>query len=207
MRLVFLAILSLIPVLSFSQTEAKTSDGKEVILYDDGTWEFKKEIKEIANVSSSEISSTKSAQGNTEEIYFATSVRLDRFFGDPQNKIRGKAKCIIDNGQPKVEFTWEVYLGDGNRYFGYLKEGTPISLKLKQNNTINLSLDENVQTDVREKYKVTIFRGTSILTKDQLALLLQYPVETVSIEWKKNAEEYNLENPEFFRKELSQLLK
>ncbi len=207
MRLVFLAILSLIPVLSFSQTEAKTSDGKQVILYDDGTWEYKKEITEVVNASSNEISSSLNAKGNLEEIYFATSVRLDRFFGSPQNKIRGKAQCFIENGQPKIEFTWEVYLGDGNRYFGYLKEGTPISFKLKQNNTINLSLDENVQTDVREKYKVTIFRGTSNLSKDQLALLLQYPVETVSVEWKKNAEEYNLENPEFFRKELSLLLK
>ncbi len=207
MRLILLAILALSPILSFSQTDAKTSDGKQVILYDDGTWEYKKEVKKIVNVDSKNFSEAKSIKGNLEEIYFATSERLDRFFGEPKNRIRGKAQCIIEKGQPKVEFTWEVYLGDGNRYFGYLKEGTPVNLKLKQNNNIQLSLTENVQTDVREKYNATIFRGTANISKEQLAILLQFPVETISVDWKKKSEEYTLEKPEFFRKELTELLK
>jgi len=207
MKFILLAILAFSPIILFSQIEAKTSEGKDVILYNDGTWEYKKEVKPLVSIESEDLAADKNAKGNTEEIYFSTSTRLDRFFGNPQNKIRGKALCFIENGQPKIEFTWEVYLGDGNRYFGYLKEGTSVDLKLKQNNDINLSLTENILTDIREKYNVTIFKGTANISKEQLALLLQYPVETMSVSWKKNPEEYSLEKPDFFRNEFTSLVK
>ncbi len=175
MRSVFLAFFALSSLLSYGQTEATTTNGKQVILYNDGTWEYKQEIKQIENIGSNNLALDKSIEGNLEELYFATSERLDRFFGHPQNKIRGKAQCFIDKGQAKLGFTWEVYLGDGNRYFGYLKEGTPLSLKLKQIDIIPLTLDENIQTDVREKYKVTIFKGNFQFNKRPISSLNSIP--------------------------------
>ncbi len=191
----------------FAQTEATTKDGKEVTLYDDGTWEFKKEISETVKVESTSISENMNAESEIKEIYFCESERLDRFFSSPKNKIRGKAKCIIKNGKPQIEFSWETYLGDGNRYFGYLKSGTMVTLKLKGDNNIQLTLTKDLLTEAREKYNVTIFKGTADVTNEQVALLVKYPIETVTVDWKKKPEEYKVDNTDFFRSEFVTLLK
>ncbi len=208
MKIVFIVIALLCSVISIAQTqEATTTEGKTVILYNDGTWEYKTEATEDVKIEPTSISNDVNAEGEMTEIYFSTSDRLDRFFGNPKNKIRGKAKCFIVNGQPKIEFMWETYLGDGNRYFGYLKEGTVVTLKLKDEKQVQLTLDENINTDAREKYHVTIFTGTANITNEQVALLVKYPVESIMVEWKKKPEEYKAENTNYFRSEFVKLLK
>ncbi len=208
MKIVFIVIALFSSIISIAQTqEATTTEGKTVILYNDGTWEYKTEGNEEVKIEPTSISNDVNAEGEMAEIYFSTSDRLNRFFGNPKNKIRGKAKCFIVNGQSKIEFMWETYLGDGNRYFGYLKEGTVVTLKLKDEKQVQLTLGENINTDAREKYHVTIFSGTANVTNEQVALLVKYPVESIMVEWKKKPEEYKAQNTNYFRSEFVKLLK
>ncbi len=208
MKIVFIVIALFSSIISIAQTqEATTTEGKTVILYNDGTWEYKTEGDEEVKIEPTSISNNVNAEGEMAEIYFSTSDRLNRFFGNPKNKIRGKAKCFIVNGQSKIEFMWETYLGDGNRYFGYLKEGTVVTLKLKDEKQVQLTLGENINTDAREKYHVTIFSGTANVTNEQVALLVKYPVESIMVEWKKKPEEYKAQNTNYFRSEFVKLLK
>jgi hypothetical protein len=206
MRIVFLVLLVFSTVLSYAQLEAVTKDGREVILHENGNWEFKKELVVEADTKI-KLDKALTGQSEMEEMYFAVSKRLERFFSGTKNKIRGKSMCIFENGQAKIAFQWETYLEDGNRYFGYLKEGTKVSLKMKNNENIDLILSQAVGTDIREKYKVTIFTGTALLSPEQLHMLLTYPVETTVVNWKKDAEEYPVNDGDFYRHTFHELMK
>ncbi|MCW3807512.1 hypothetical protein [Plebeiibacterium marinum] len=205
-RIILLFFMTFISSSIFAQIEATTSEGKKVVLYENGTWEYVTEAvttTEIETITSSDLS----ARGEMQEIYFAVSKRLERFFGSPKNKIRGKSQCQIVNGQAKITFQWETYLGDGNRYFGYLKEGKTLKITLRGGKEIPLTLTENVTTDIRDKYNVTIFSGTALINEDQLSSLLKLPAESVIVDWKKNSEEYKIEDQGFFRTNFTELLK
>ncbi len=182
--------------ISFSQIKAVTEAGKNVILNEDGTWEWVKEAKKDVVL---DISEGRNAVSDRCENYFTVSKRLDRFFSNPKNQIRGSSVCVLENGTPKIKFLWEVYLGDGNRYFGYLKEGAKVDLITTSGEKIELTLSEDVKTDIRETYNVTLFSGTATLSQDQLSAILTNSVKSVEVFWKKNSEIYELKNKDDFK--------
>lgn len=206
MRIVFLVLAVFSTLLIHAQIEAVTKDGREVVLFENGNWEFKKETVVEADTRI-ELDKSWTGQSKMEEMYFAVSKRLDRFFSGTKNKIRGKSMCVFENGQAKIAFQWETYLEDGHRYFGYLKEGTKVSLKMKNNDSVDLILSQAVETDIREKYNVTIFTGTALVSPEQLHKLLTYPVETTVVHWKKDAEEYPVNDGDFYRHTFQELMK
>ncbi len=202
MRCIFLSVFFVISLVSYSQIKAVTDDGRAVLLKEDGTWEWQ------SDVTTDEVSVVKVKDGESErsENYFAESKRLDRYFSNPKNKIRGSSTCVIEEGVAKIKFIWEVYLGDGNRYFGYLKEGTKVNLLTNSGEVIDLVLNEDVDTQLKEKYNATIFAGTCSLTKQQLSKLCSTPIKSVEVFWKKNSEVYEMEDSNIFKESFNSIL-
>ncbi len=202
MRYIILCAFLTFSFVSFSQTKAVTEDGKTVLLNDDGTWEWQS-VKTDTTVS---VSKSKDVESDRFENYFTESERLDRYFSNPQNKIRGSSTCVIEGGVAKIKFLWEVYLGDGNRYFGYLKEGTKVSLITNKGEKIDLTLNENVNTELKEKFNVTIFTGTCSLNQQQLSKICNTSIKSIEVFWKKKSEVYALKDVNAFKKAFDSII-
>ncbi len=203
MKFVLLYFFLAFPLISFSQINAVTETGKKVVLNEDGTWKWVEEdkSKDVLNLSEGI-----NAESDRRENYFTVSKRLDRYFSNPKNQIRGSSICVVENGTPMIKFIWEVYLGDGNRYFGYLKEGAKVNLITNTGEKIELILNEDVKTDIREKYNVTLFSGTASLSQDQLSVILSNSIKSVEVFWKKNSETYELKNKDDFKESFSSIM-
>lgn len=186
-----------------AQIEATTMDGKEVLLYNNGSWEYV--VMDTSTVKTS-INSELNVESEMEELYYTVSPRLSRYFGEQKGKIRGRARCKVVNGQVQIAFQWEVILADAYRYFGYIKPGKKITLKTKNNDEIIMLLTEDVDYKVVSKYNYSIFKGTCLVSPEQLDRLLRFPVTEMKVDWKKAPESYQLNNPNFFKDTFSTLL-
>jgi len=206
MKYKLLVILSFVSFNMFSQLNAVTDEGKKVVLYNDGTWEYYQ--KPIIQVVDEKINlEGLNDKSDLQELYFDLSPRLERFFSSPKDKIRMKSQSIVENGLPKIYFQWEVYLGDGYRYYGYLKKEMEVNLNLKNGEKITLSINESLVTDFNERYATTKFAGLSTLSESQLEKVLQENVASVEVFWKKASETYTLTDYSFFKNSFSKLIK
>ncbi|TLX75592.1 hypothetical protein E9993_08510 [Labilibacter sediminis] len=199
--LILLALLCSFNV--FAQIEATTKEGKQVVLYDDGSWEYVKVDIEVVNA---DVDNQLTAESEIKELYHAVSPRLKKYFGEQKGKIRGRAKCGVENGQANIHFQWEVFRSDAYRYFGYMKAGVQLTLRTKNNDEIKLVLTENINYNVMEKYNYSLFEGSAQVSPEQLNHLLTFPVTEVEVEWKKKPESYQLNNPAYFKETFSKIL-
>ena len=196
------------PMLAIAQIEATTKDGKTVLLFENGTWEFVTQ----ENIQVSEIVKVEIAEGLTKEsplseIYFAESKRLVKYFGPIKGKIKGRAKCMITDGKAKVFFQWELALLDSYRYFGQMKKGKKVTLKTKNNTPIELILTEDIDIEFMDKYKFSILKGACTLTDEEFKLLMNSAVSEIEVDWKKEPETYKVNDSYYFSKTFQELLK
>lgn len=204
--LIFMGLLVL-PVTATAQIEAITKEGKMVLLYENGTWEFVTKANaqnvEVANV---EIKEGLTKESPMEDLYYAESKRLAKYFGPIKGKIKGRAKCMIVDGQPKVFFQWEVGLLDSYRYFGQMKAGKKVMLKTKNNMPIELVLTENIDLEFMEKYNFSIFKGASQLNNEQFIMLMNSAISEMEVDWKKESETYPVNDAYYFSRTFGELL-
>ena len=208
MKITLLLLVLFIPLFANAQIEATTNEGKKVLLFEDGTWEYvTQENVQTLSASSVDIKEGLTIESPLSELYYAESKRLVKYFGKIKGRIKGRAKCMFVDGQPKIFFQWEVALIDGHRYFGQMKEGKKITLKTKNNTPVELILTEGVKIEFLDKYNYSIFKGAASITQDQLNLLINSPVSQMEVEWKKESEGYPLLDPYYFSKTFNDLIK
>lgn len=213
--------------LLFAQVRATTESGNKVILFDNGTWKYEeKKIdtpaqeakpadKSTAVVVAATVPSAKVVEVDTSReiqtdfgvVYNATSKRLDRFFGEENSKTRCKASCSNQKGDVKVHFLWEFPVGDGNRYYGYLKEGSLITLHFANGQKLELYSADGASWKTQEKYNFSALKGfTQNLNPDQIQILSTQALEKIEVEWKKDAEIYEVDDTNFFIQSLAKVL-
>ena len=208
MKILVLVTMWILPMLAAAQIEATTKDGKTVLLFGNGTWEYVTENNvQKAEVVAVEIEEGLTKESPLEELYYAESKRLVKYFGPINGKIKGRAKCLIVNGQPKVFFQWEVRLLDSYRYFGQMKAGKKVNLKTKNNTSIELVLTEDMDLEFVEKYNFSIFKGACKLSEEQFTKLMNSPITEMEVDWKKEPEAYTLNDAYYFSKTFGELLK
>ncbi|WP_143525035.1 hypothetical protein [Labilibacter marinus] len=208
MRNICLLVILVLPFVLNAQIEATTSEGKAVLLFEDGTWEYVTEDNtQTIDVATVEIAEGVSKESPLGELYYAESKRLVKYFGPVKGKIKGRAKCMIEDGTPKVFFQWELGLLDSYRYYGQMKPGKKVTLKTKSNATIDLVLTEDVDIEFMEKYKFSILKGTAVLSDEQFNLMMSSPVTEMEVEWKKESETYKVDDSYFFSRTFTDLLK
>ncbi len=205
--LIFMGLLVL-PMIVTAQIEATTKEGKMVLLYENGNWEYVTK----ANVQNVEVANVEIKEGLTkesplEDLYYAESKRLAKYFGPIKGKIKGRAKCMIADGQPKVFFQWEIGLLDSYRYFGQMKVGKKVTLITKNNTAIDLVLNEDMDIEFMEIYNFSIFKGACKLSNEQFKMLMNSPISEIEVEWKKESETYPVNDAYYFSRTFGELLK
>ncbi|GAF03919.1 hypothetical protein [Saccharicrinis fermentans] len=208
MKIFITIILLALPMLAAAQIKATTEEGKSVLLFENGTWEyFTQETPQITETTSLKITDGLNKESDLDELYYAESKRLVKYFGPTKGKIKGRAKCMFVEGQAKIYFQWELGLLDSYRYFGHMKAGKKISLITKNNTSIDLILTEDIDMEFMEKYNFSILKGACMLNDDQFKRIMHSPISEMTVEWKKEVETYKLNDAYFFSRTFTELLK
>lgn len=224
MRFVLTLIVVLFSNIVMAQVRATTERGNKVILFDNGTWKYEEkksdtqknnDSKENNPVPAASVSATAKisvdnsieVQTDYEILYTANSKRLERFFGEEKSKTRCKVSCSNNKGKVSLHFLWEFPVGDGNRYYGYLKEESLITLHLPGDQKLALRTAERATVQTREQFNFTAIKCyTKALTPEQLQVLLTQPILKFEVDWKKTPEVYEVDANNYFINKLPNIL-
>jgi hypothetical protein len=213
-RLSSIIVLLFFTQLCFAQVRATTESGNRVLLFEDGTWKY--EEKTVAPVAKETVAavvpvglptvaidSTKEFETETTELFYLPSPRLVKYFGEERGQIRCKISCSNNNGEIRIHYKWEVPVGDGIRYFGYLKAGTKLTVHMQDGQKIELLVGEDSNIKTMERYNFTAIHGaTKALTNEQLVALTSQPFRKIEVDWKKKPEDYEIELSKYFMETL-----
>lgn len=220
LRFVLIFALVVLSQLSFAQVRATTESGNKVLLFDNGTWKY--EEKSVSSTSEKtivdpivspvvvpevEIDTNREIIQPFTEFFYIPSARLVHFFGDEQGRIRCKLSCENKKGEVKINYMWEMPVGDGGRYFGYFKAGSKLTFHLQNGEEIELVAGEDSKIKARAEYNFTAITGfTQTLSQTQIAALLASPIRRLVVEWKKKPEVYELDYSRYFIENLPKIL-
>ncbi len=186
------------PLLINAQIKATTEKGKEVILFDNGTWKYTDVLKSEAAENAVAIDTSVEKESPMKVLFFDVSDRLARFFGKEKGKVKGSSKVIIKNGQAKLAMQLDYPIGDANRYYGKVDAGIKVVLHTNSAQQIELYLNDNIQFKSVEKYNFSSYFIEMDLSAEQLSILSQTSVQEVEIFWKKATEKYKVDNEKFY---------
>lgn len=212
LRFILLVAVLTFSQLTFAQVRATTESGNKVLLFDDGTWKYEEktvnaQAKEVVAkpvvatpaVAAIEVDATREITTKSAEFFYMPSKRLARYFGEEKGKMRCKLGCENTKGVIKVNYMWEIPVGDGNRYFGAFKTGSKLTFHLQNGEKVELLVGEDSEINTRAEYNFTAISGTTQpLSQTQIVALLASPVRKLEVGWKKKPEEYELPFSRYF---------
>lgn len=216
LRLPVLLSLLLFTQLCLAQVRATTESGNKVLLFEDGTWKYEEKSVSTATKESDvipvavavalpqiTIDSTKEFVSEAKNLFYLPSPRLVRFFGEQNGRIRCKLSCSNTAGQIRIHYLWEIPVGDGQRYFGYFRAGSKITVHLQDGQKIELLVGEDSKVKNMERYKFTSISGsTAPLTNEQLVALTTQKFRKIEVYWKKKPESYEIDLSTYFMETL-----
>lgn len=198
--------------LSFAQVRATTESGNKVLLFDNGTWKYEEKsvntaeesasttevapVASVAAIATVEIDSSKSFATDSQNLFYQPSPRLVRYFGESGGNVRGKLSCSNSLGSVKIHFMFEFRVSDGDRYFGWLKEGSIVTFTMDDGQKLEVVLGDESDVKRFEKTNYSMIANASIpLTNSQLATLSGQPFSEIEVGWKKKPEAYDVDMP------------
>jgi len=202
-----------------AQQTATTTNGKVVILYDNGTWKYADaELSEENSPSNANLQANfteempiskeiKIKDGVVEKMVFieGPSAKLQKYF-----KIKNIVRCsfALDSKDGKVVLTtdWKVMNGEGYSYFGFINKGDKISLDLVGGKSIDLVYSEEFEPKEFPKYGFTTYSASLELNKEQIEVLRRSIILHASMHWSRRTEEYKVMEPSYFIKALPKIL-
>jgi len=211
--LLFIALFALTAAASAQTVKAITQHGETVVLFENGTWKYEKEIKAgtsvetptavtlpaVVSASSSNkghigIDATKEATSEKVELYNAVSKKLSRFFGEEKGRVRCSATASNNKGEISLNFEFMMPLGDANRYFGYSTLDRKVSFMLSDGSTLNHVFSKNTEEKFIEKWNISYYKASIIISHDDVIKILQNNTLRMTVDWKKVEEEYLIDN-------------
>ncbi|MCY1723313.1 hypothetical protein OU798_23385 [Prolixibacteraceae bacterium Z1-6] len=212
-RLFVLVSLIFFTQLSFAQVRATTETGNKVILFDNGTWKYEEKtvtqetpaltVVTIPSVPSVAVDSTREIETKPVSYLRLPSPILERYFGEEKGRIHCRLSCSNHLGDIQVNYSWEMPVGDGQRYFGSFKAGSKLTVHLLDGKKVELFAGEDSNVDARPKYNFTAIAGTTQpLSTAQIDALIVQPFRKLEVEWKKKTEVYEIEASDYFMENL-----
>ena len=200
--LVAIAFILAFSNLSFAQVRATTESGNNVLLFDNGTWQYEEKSinasAEVVTAATIVVDSSRTFATEPKDLFYLPSQRLVKYFGEAGGHIRCKLSCSNSLGIIKVHFGWEFPVDDGNRYFGSFKEGSKVTFTMDDGQMVELIMGAENSLKRLEKSNYSLISNASQpLTKTQIAALSAQPFGKMEVEWKKNPEEYDIELSRF----------
>ncbi|MBK3519326.1 DUF3157 family protein [Carboxylicivirga marina] len=222
-NIVFLLTLLTASIATNAQTvKAITQHGETVVLYENGTWKYEKDVQNNATeaVSSSttpsappvvavaaiEIDANKEATSEKVELCNAVSKKLSRFFGEEKGRVRCSVSATNSKGEISLNFEFMMQIGDANRYFGYSAADRTMKVELSDGSNIQTTFTDNIEEKFIDKWGVSYYKASVKLSQEDAIKLYQNNAIRMVIDWKKLEEEYQIETIDGFKTVLSEVL-
>ncbi|WP_439184660.1 hypothetical protein [Carboxylicivirga taeanensis] len=221
-QLSILLILFLTTLTTSAQTiKAITQHGETVVLFENGTWKYEKDLP--ADTSSSDykatvavrpavtasaltVDKTREVTSEKTDLFNAVSKRLSRFFGEEKGRVRCAISASNNKGEVSVNFEFMMPVGDANRYFGYTAAERQISLVLADGSVIKSVFSQGIEEKFIEKWNVSYYKASIVLTNEEVNQLLTTNSVRLTVDWKKTEEEYIIDDIEAFKNILSEVI-
>ncbi len=206
-----LSLMIILPLLSFTkplfaQKLATTEDGNIVILFDNGTWKYaptdqiensrnhgctyqliqpkSDTLQQIAILQKEPlVSHSYEAMKNTDR--FKDFVHCDLAIGE----VNGRKIAYFD-------YTLQTIYGLYNH--GIIQEGRKLLLKLKDNSTVELTLDQTDKGEVDRDNNETRYHTYAYISPRLEKVLKKNEVDKILMPWSKGNEVYNVIYPRIF---------
>lgn len=218
-HLFILFILFLTTVSSSAQIiKAITQHGETVVLFENGTWKYEKELQDsitsaktpipvtVLSLPPTTIDNNKEVTSDKTTLFNAVSNKLARFFGEEKGRIRCSVSATNSKGEIAVNFEFIMPVGDANRYFGDSSADCPISLVLANGTVLNSTFTKNIEEKFDEKWNVSCYKASIVLTTNEVNQLLQSNAVRLSVNWKKTKEDYTIEQPGAIKEILGKII-
>ncbi|MBR8537346.1 hypothetical protein KDU71_17395 [Carboxylicivirga sediminis] len=219
---ILLILLTATCAASAQTIKAITQYGETVVLYENGTWKYEKDLENKASQSQVDtpvtvapvattpkvisVDDTKNTTSEKVEIMNAVSKKLARFFGEEKGRIRCSASATNNNGEVFINFEFMMPLGDANRYFGYTAEERTVHLILSNGAELTNTFTHNIEEKFIDKWNVSYYKASILLSKEDIAQLLINNTMRLKVDWKKIEEEYTIDNIEGIKTILTEVI-
>ncbi len=188
-------------MLTTAQERAITQSGKNVVLFDNGTWQL-----EIAAPQTRIVKDTILRKTENTELFYSVSSKLSRFFGDEKGRIKCNFICSSQNGVVRVFFEWYVPVGNADKYFGLSIQDQSLDLVLGDATVVTVTIADHIVNRFLEKSNLSYYAGEAILDQLVIDQLLQQNTIRMKVNWLKNPEEYNIQNTNGLRDALTSVI-
>ena len=208
--LLYLAAFVCLPTITFAQIKAITETGQSVVLFENGTWQYEKSdtptTVSTPLTPKKRINDTIMATSGNVQLFNDVSKRLAHFFGEEKSKIKCTTQCTNNKGKVSLSFEFLVPVGDANRYFGNSLQERTITLQLGDGKMITTTISENSTQKFIDKWNISYYKGSCVLSSDHIESLLHQPVIRMTVNWKKRVEEYQISTSDVLQKVLTEVL-
>ncbi len=208
-----------------AQQTALTSNGKLVILYDNGTWKYadvkvpekkgkdaenklhEKTEKETLGMPVLDNSPIVLKDGVVEKIAFieGPSKKLSKYFKQ-KNIVRCDFTLTSKGGKAYLKTDWKIMNGEAYSYFGFIKEGNKLSLELIGGKVLDLVYTKEFEPKEYQKYGFSTYSAELELNVEQIRMLKNSIVFKAHMNWSRRTEEYKVIAPSYFMKSLPKIL-
>ena len=204
-----------------AQQTALTSDGKVVILYDNGTWKYadvkvndkasvqnesqKTGVVTVTSIAPAKPVVLKDGEFGKTTFIEGPSKKLQKYFKQ-KNIVRCDFTLSSKDGKAILKTDWKVMNGEAYSYFGFINEGNKLSLELIGGETVDLVYTKEFEPKEFEKYGFSIYSAELELTKDQVQKLRDKIVFKAYMNWSRRTEEYKVVEPSYFIKSLPEII-
>lgn len=218
---ILIVLLSATVSISAQTVKAITQYGETVVLFENGTWKYEKDLQTNASTanamvpaavapaittSSITIDNTKEVTSEKIELFNAVSKKLARFFGEEKGKIRCSVSATNNKGEVMINFEFMMPLGDANRYFGYTAADRPLQFTLTDGTVLKNTFTQNIEEKFIEKWNVSYYKASIVLSDEEVNQLIKSNAIRLQVNWKKTDEEYNIDQTEAIRNILSEVI-
>jgi hypothetical protein len=201
-----------------AQQTALTSDGKVVVLYENGTWKYadvkvnnhkvqqniiqptntKVEVLEPIILKNAEVPKTSFIKGPSKKL--AKHFRV-------KNIVRCQFTLISKDNKVKLKTDWKIMNGEAYSYFGFINDGDKLTLELIGGEKIDLIYTKEFEPKEFEKYGFSTYTAELDLSIEQLQKLQSKLVYKAYMNWGRRTEEYKVVNPSYFIKSIPEISK
>ncbi len=210
--LLFIALIALPWAASAQTIKAITQHGETVVLFENGTWKYEKELTTESATStpvvpapaatvvatpmakSFSVDTTKSLTSGKTEIFNAVSKKLARFFGEEKGRVRCSVSATNNKGEVSLNFEFMMPVGDANRYFGYTAFERNLRFMLSDGTAVNGTFTEKIEEKFIDKWNVSYYKASMILNNEDVTKLINNNAMRLIVDWKKTEEEYIIDH-------------
>lgn len=223
MKYLFILFIFLSATVNISAQTVKaiTQFGETVVLFENGTWKYEKDLSTDSSVTSVvpavvavaptvsstiTIDNTKELTSEKTDLFNTVSKKLARFFGEEKGRVHCTVSATNTKGEVCLNFEFMMPVGDANRYFGYTSADRPVSIHLVDGTVINSTFTKNIEEKFIDKWNVSYYKASIILSGEQVNQLIWSDAIRLTVNWKKTEEEYNIEHTKALKNSLSEVI-